>query len=101
MGVTQWYDLLRRGKLSVYEEGYGFAKPTTPHRPRQIPTEALEELLLSAVLGIFWASDLRRPFPPVILTSDGFIPLIHREDCNIPSMYAADLQELLGSTGVP
>ena len=53
MGVAQRYDLLRRGKLSVYEEVYAFAESTTPDLPRQIPTEALEELLLCAVLGIF------------------------------------------------
>ena len=70
LGMLQWYDLLRRPKLSVYHAVYGFLRDPDDTKLRQVPGPVLQELLLGLVLGVFWRSDLSRQFLPLILASD-------------------------------
>ena len=70
LSMLQWYDLLRRPKLSTYRKVYSFVQypeDTTLHR---IPPEVVEELLMGLVLGVFWKADLCRPFLPLVAASD-------------------------------
>ena len=69
LSTLQWYDLLRRQKLSVYETVYAFVQHVQDV-PQRIPARVLQELLISLLLSIFWVADLSRPFLPLICASD-------------------------------
>lgn len=70
LGTLQWYDLLVRPKLSVYDEVYSFTRIEPAHRQLQAPPSVLDEILLGTFLGVYWLTDLRRPFLPLIGASD-------------------------------
>ena len=70
LGMLQWYDLLRRPKLSVYRAVYGFLRDPDDTRLCQVPGPVLQELLLGLVLGVFWRADLSRKFLPLVFASD-------------------------------
>ena len=83
LGMLQWFDLLMRPKLSVYRVVYNFLRDPEDGLQRKVPHEAMQELLLGLVLGVFWKADLCRTFLPLVAASDasttfGFGPSIAR-----------------------
>ena len=70
VGTLQWYDLLERTKLAVYDEVYAFAASEPENVRRCVPSTCLCELLCGVVLGPFWGFDMRRPYQPLIVASD-------------------------------
>eukprot|EP00438_Fugacium_kawagutii_P006402 Skav224255 [mRNA] locus=scaffold2636:65958:71034:+ [translate_table: standard] len=73
LSTMQWFDLLQRGKLSVYEKVYAFVGRREDTETRRIPAAVLEELLLGALLGVFWTADLTREFLPKLFASDASV----------------------------
>ena len=63
LGALQWYDLLLRPKLSIYEAVYAFTR-------MELPCEVLAELSCSLCLAVFWRCDLTRPFLPLLGATD-------------------------------
>ena len=70
LGVLQWFDLLKRPKLSVYKSVYDFARSQHEHCARPIPIKVLREIVASFLLGVYWLTDLRRPFLPLLSATD-------------------------------
>ncbi len=63
LGVTQWFCLLRRARLSVFDRVYGFCSGARARdrAVRDVPAGVVRELLLDAVLAAFGSVDLQRP----------------------------------------
>ncbi len=70
LGTLQWYDLLERAKLAVYDEVYAFAASEPEKVRRCVPAACLCELLCGVVLKPFWGFDMRRPHQPLVIASD-------------------------------
>ena len=70
LGTMQWYDLICRPKLSVYERIYSFTGNRHDDTLQIVPADVLGELLHSIVLSVYWSIDLRRPFLPLAGCSD-------------------------------
>ena len=70
LGVQQWFDLLRRCKLSVYDQIYAFVKDAMDDQLRPIPKAVMFELGIGMLLGVFWRLDLRTPFLPLLSATD-------------------------------
>ena len=70
LGVLQWYDLLVRCKLSVYDSIYAFVRRDGEHIEQSIPHQVMSELLMSAFLAVYWSVDITRPFLPLLCASD-------------------------------
>ena len=70
LGVQQWYDLLCRCKLAVYDKVYDFVRDPLDNAAKTVPSIVLFELALGLLLGIFWKVDLRRPFLPLVSATD-------------------------------
>ena len=70
LGTQQWFDLLCRCKLSVYDKVYDFVKDHTDTAPRRVPGTVLFELAVGILLGVFWRLDLQRPFLPLLSATD-------------------------------
>lgn len=73
LSTMQWYDLLMRGKFSVYVSIYPFVADFDDPVPRRIPAQVLDELLLGLLLGIYWKIDLTRQFLPSVFASDASV----------------------------
>ena len=73
LSTMQWFDLLQRGKLSVYDKVYAFVGRRVDTEIRHLPAVVLEELLLGALLGVFWTADLTREFLPKLFASDASV----------------------------
>eukprot|EP00435_Cladocopium_sp_Y103_P032399 s3897_g8.t1 len=73
LGTMQWFDLLQRGKLSVYDKIYAFVGNCEDAEIRHLPAVVLEDLLLGALLRVFWAADLTREFLPKLFASDASV----------------------------
>ena len=71
-GIAQWFDLLRRLRLSVFDHMYGFCSGALARdwNLRPIPSEVLGELLLDMVLSLFGKVDMQLPFLPTIGATD-------------------------------
>ncbi|CAE7271224.1 UVR8 [Symbiodinium sp. CCMP2592] len=70
LGVQQWFDLLCRCKLSVYDRVYSFVRDPLDTVRRKVPGQVLFELSVGLVLGVFWRLDLRREFYPLVSATD-------------------------------
>ncbi|CAE7682373.1 UVR8 [Symbiodinium sp. CCMP2592] len=70
LGVQQWYDLLCRCKLAVYDKVYEFVRDPFDTAVKAVPAIVLFELALGLLLGVFWRVDLRRPFAPLVSATD-------------------------------
>ena len=70
LGTQQWFDLLCRCKLSVYDKVYSFVRNPSDTLPRNIPSPVLVELAVGILLGVFWRLDLQRPFLPLLSATD-------------------------------
>ena len=70
LGVQQYFDLLRRSKLSVYNQVYNFVRDPLDTKQTRIPNEVLFELSVGLLLGIYWQVDLRRAFLPLVSATD-------------------------------
>lgn len=70
LGILQWYDLLRRPKLSVYWHVYDFVRDREETRVRLVPPDVVDELLVSILLATYWLSDLTRPYCPLVAAAD-------------------------------
>ncbi|CAE7714737.1 PDE9A [Symbiodinium sp. CCMP2592] len=70
LGTLQWYDLLNRPKLSVYDAVYRFTGDREDTVVTTIPPDVLGELACSVCLGVFWRCDLTRPFIPLLGATD-------------------------------
>ena len=71
-GSVQWYDLLRRLPLSVFDHIYGFCSGALARdwTKLSILPEVLGELLLDMVFSLFGKVDMQWPFLPVIAATD-------------------------------
>ena len=58
LGALQWFDLLQRCKLSLYNEVYVFARRRNEWEIIDMPTSALTELICGVVLAPYWAGPL-------------------------------------------
>lgn len=70
LGAVQWYDLIERMKLSVYDTAYAFAGSEPQQTIVPIPSSVLRELLCSVVLAPYWGFDMRREHADLIVASD-------------------------------
>ena len=70
MGSLQWFDLLARSKLAVYDTIYDFEQLPNPDASQVMPPAARGELQASIALAPFWSADLSRPFLPFISATD-------------------------------
>ncbi len=63
LGVTQWFCLLRRPRLAVFERVYAFCSGALARdwTSRDVPEEIIRELLVDAVLSAFGSVDMHRP----------------------------------------
>ncbi len=72
LGITQWYNLLRRLKLSVFSRVCSFCSGSlaTDWTQRLVPSDVVFELLLDAALHAFCTVDMRRPHLPFLGATD-------------------------------
>ncbi len=72
LGAAQWYDLLRRLRLSVFDRVYDFCSgvKATDWSVQPLDSDLLGELLLDAVLSPFGTVDMLRPFLPFVGATD-------------------------------
>ncbi|CAE6932940.1 PDE9A [Symbiodinium sp. CCMP2592] len=70
LGVMQWFDLLRRPKLSVYSSVYDFVRHPKDTSVRRVPSRVCAEMAASFLLGVYWLTDLTRPFLPLLSATD-------------------------------
>ena len=70
LGSLQWFDLLVRSKLSVYDAVYDFVRLDPKWSRIPVPPHVSSEILCSAVLGLFWSVDMSAPYLPMFATSD-------------------------------
>ncbi len=94
LGVAQWYDLLRRLRLSVFEHVYDFASgiKAKDWSVTDILPRVLEELLLDAVLSAFGAVDMQRPFLPFLGATDASTDYGH--GATVAPMSGSDLRRV-------
>ena len=69
LGVLQWLGLRRRSKLSVYNSVFDLVQSQIEHQIRPVPT-SLTEIAAQFLLGVYWLTDLRRPFLPTLSATD-------------------------------
>jgi hypothetical protein len=72
-GTLQWFDLLQRLKLSMYQEVYGFAKRQPEWDVVDVPTDVLIELVCGVGLAPYWAFDMTVPHLPFLGATDASI----------------------------
>jgi hypothetical protein len=70
MGSLQWFDLLVRSKLAVYQHIYDFERLPNPAVSRELPSSVRSELQVSLALAPFWSADLGRPYLPLVSATD-------------------------------
>ena len=72
LGSAQWFDLLRRLRLSVFDHVYGFSSGSLAKDWTQmtVPTEVTGELLLDTAFALFGCVDMNLPFLPLIAATD-------------------------------
>ena len=70
MGSLQWFDLLARSKLAVYQDIYAFERLPDPDIKKTLPASVRSELELSVALAPFWSADLSRPYLPFLSATD-------------------------------
>ena len=70
MGSLQWFDLLARSKLAVYDSVYDFMQLSDPQCSRTMPGDVRSELQVSLGLAIFWSADLSRRHLPFLSATD-------------------------------
>jgi len=70
LGVQQWFDLLQRCKLSVYDQVYAFVRDPQDTCARLLPKTVMFELAVGMLLGVFWRLDLQKPFLPLLSATD-------------------------------
>jgi len=70
LGSMQWFDLLERGKLSMYDNVYEFCRRTPEWFVVALPSNVVNELLCGCVQGMFWRFDMQRPFDCRIIATD-------------------------------
>ena len=63
LGITQWFGLLRRQRLSIFDKVYGFCSGSkaTDWASREVPDAVLGELLLDGLFFAFGSIDMRLP----------------------------------------
>ena len=67
----QWYDHLRRPRLSIYSKIYAWARQGDDECANgDVPQAALDELALGVIFGVYWRVDLTRDFHPLASASD-------------------------------
>ena len=62
MGSLQWFDLLCRSKLAVYDQVYAFERDRNLKELRTLPASVTDELFMSLLLAPAWSVDLRKPY---------------------------------------
>ena len=70
LGVLQWFDLMRRPKLSCYHAVYSFTADWHDWGVRDLPRAVRSELLTSVLLSPFWGIDMSLRFLPFIAATD-------------------------------
>ena len=72
IGVTQWYNLLRRLRLSVFDHTYAFSNGERARDwlQRRLPDNVFEELLMDGIFFLFGTVNMKLPFMPFIAATD-------------------------------
>ena len=70
LGVQQWFALLQRCKLSVYDQVYAFVRDPQDTCARLLPKTVMFELAVGMLPGVFWRLDLQQPFLPLLSATD-------------------------------
>ena len=70
LGVLQWFDLMRRPKLSCYHSVYAFASNWHDWSTQPVPRTVLAELVTSVLLSAFWGIDMTLPYLPFVAATD-------------------------------
>ena len=70
MGSMQWFDLLNRNKLAMYDSIYLFEQMPSPESAYRLPGGARSDLQASLALAPFWCADLSREHLPFISATD-------------------------------
>ena len=72
LGVAQWFDLLRRLRLSVFDHVYAFSSGALAKDWTEVivPSEVIGEILLDMVFALFGKVDMQLPFLPIIAATD-------------------------------
>ena len=61
LGTLQWFDLLQRCKLALYQDVYAFARRDCEWTVTDVPISVTTELICGIVLAPFWAFDMTAP----------------------------------------
>ena len=71
-GTAQWYDLLRRLRLSFFKSVYDFSSGAKARNwtVDAVPGAVLGELLLDIVLTLFGSVNMKLPFLPLLACTD-------------------------------
>ena len=72
LGGAQWFDLLRRLQLSVFDAVYAFCSGALAGdwTKLKIPSDITGELLLDTIMSLFGIVDMQLPFLPFIAATD-------------------------------
>jgi hypothetical protein len=94
LGVAQWYDLLRRLQLSVFERVYDFCSgaKATVCSLQIIPNGVMQELLLDVILSAFGTVDMRLPFLPLLGATDASSSFGH--GATVTTMHTTELRAI-------
>ena len=77
LGSLQWLHLLRRPLLSGLGAAYDFARDALDWRRVDVPRRVVTELVVGAVLGLYWEVDMCRPFLPLLGATDASLEFGH------------------------
>jgi len=70
LGIHQWYDLLRRPLLSIFEDTYSFVRAEPALKAVPLPVAVRREILLAAVGCLHWNFDLTAPLSNIVGATD-------------------------------
>ena len=70
LGTHQWYDLLRRPLLSIFEDTYSFVRAEPALKAVPLPVAVRREILLAAVGCLHWNFDLTAPLSNIVGATD-------------------------------
>ena len=70
LGLLQWFDLLQRCKLSLYQDVYSFARRDGEWTVVDVPTSVVNELLCGLMMAPYWAFDMTTPYLNLIGATD-------------------------------
>ena len=70
LGTLQWFDLLQRCKLAVYQDVYDFARRNDEWTVVDVPASVITELICGIMLAPYWAFDMTTPHLDLVGATD-------------------------------